>query len=319
MQDGGFHFWGMAKHTRPNPRIEALLSGNMHIDAFDALEAYARYNRDLEYLASGGDYAALGYSESRKRSMPQSIIVGNGDAFQIVSKVRDSEGIDAVYDYTNSGSNAPSIGYLELTGVMRTEGGPSSYGVAQTAHWVTHMANDPALEGVILRVRSGGGESMSMDILRTAIQSSSKPIVAYIDRAGSAAYGGIIDADELIASSPRARTGSLGSYISLDRKAIKKYSKNIIDVYSELSPDKNYEFREVFKGNMEPLIAMVRTDATEFREAVREARPLRGSAGTIEKTLSGGMFPAQEAKQRGLIDGVGTLSYAIRRVRALAA
>ena len=305
--------------THENRHVEALLTGRLHIDAWDALEAYAKYQEQLAYLRAGGSYAELGFGESRRAARPQFVLSDEtGHAFEVRAEETLDPQITPRGDINGFADGKKVIAMLTLSGVMRSESGPSAPGVAQLADQIMMLGNDPAVSGILLRVRSGGGESMSADLLRVGIQGSRAPVVVLADRMGSAAVYGTLDAAEIIASSDRARVGSIGSLISVNSKLLKQYSKEVVDHYSDLSPDKNLEFRELLKGNLEPLLAMVRTDAEEFREDVRRHRPLQGSAATVEKTLSGGMFAAQEAKARGLVDGVGGLAYVIRRVRSYA-
>jgi ClpP class serine protease len=56
---------------------------------------------------------------------------------------------------------------------------------------------------------------------------------------------------------------------------------------------------------------------TQFHNEVKSARRLTGSASNIVKTLSGAMFPANEAKQRGLVDSIGNFQYAMKRAKKM--
>lgn len=53
-----------------------------------------------------------------------------------------------------------------------------------------------------------------------------------------------------------------------------------------------------------------------FQSEVAKFRNLSGSDEYKEKTLSGGMFYANEAKNRGLVDYIGTKNDALRRLRS---
>jgi ClpP class serine protease len=99
----------------------------------------------------------------------------------------------------------------------------------------------------------------------------------------------------------------------VDKEIAKWYSENVDDIYSEVSQDKNAEWRAYLKGDTKPLQTIVTQNAKLFQQEVTKYRPLNYDK---ETTLRGGMFFAQDAKKRGLIDGVGTLGYAMSRLEA---
>ena len=61
---------------------------------------------------------------------------------------------------------------------------------------------------------------------------------------------------------------------------------------------------------------MVNRSAELFQREVRKYRSLKGSDDYQAQTLAGGMFDANIARNRGLIDGIGTLNYALKRLQS---
>jgi len=53
-----------------------------------------------------------------------------------------------------------------------------------------------------------------------------------------------------------------------------------------------------------------------FMKEVKKHRKLKGDTKTRKETLSGAMFLSDDAKERGLIDGIGTFNYALKRINS---
>lgn len=92
-----------------------------------------------------------------------------------------------------------------------------------------------------------------------------------------------------------------------------------MDIYGEDAPNKNGDFRAALGGDYSKLQKRVSDLTRAFHDEIKRDRPLRGSEDMIKETLSGSMFAAMEAKKRGLIDAIGNLPYAIKRVNSLKA
>ena len=120
--------------------------------------------------------------------------------------------------------------------------------------------------------------------------------------------------DEVIASSNSSQFGSIGAYISISKEMLKEVSENFIHIYADNSGDKNADLRKAFTGDLSGIQEKVNRVSKEFRDAVMADRVLKGNESRIEKTLSGGMFDASEAKSRGLSDMTGDLLTAVRRL-----
>ncbi|MCB0636447.1 MAG: S49 family peptidase, partial [Lewinella sp.] len=98
-----------------------------------------------------------------------------------------------------------------------------------------------------------------------------------------------------------------------------KYNAVFEDIYASKSTNKNAAFRAFLQGNLSLLRNELEATNEEFLNAVMEYRALKGSERTIEHTLSGAMFDAKTARRRGLVDGIGGMDYAIKRLMAAVA
>lgn len=288
-----------------NQKIERLIKAGVHqgmmIDARYGMQQLNRYLEDLSLLEMGVPFSELGISKRRESSNPFLIFAAGTQDEQTLpfSELRTRDGVVAV---------------LRLTGTMRSEDGISSQGVTSFIDNLRMANQSPNVIGAVVEVNSGGGESTAGQMVNAAISDFTKPIIAVAQFMGSAAYMGALNADAILAENEHAEIGSIGSYVTLANGIADWYNRNFTDYYAEQSTQKNIEFRELLKGNTEPLQQMVNDGAQKFMDMVAAKRNLGSNS---ESTLQGGMFFAQEAFDRGLIDGMGTTYDAARLIVAV--
>lgn len=288
---------------RPNRDIDNfILSGEFEIEEMWAWDQLAQYMNDLHALSLGAEFSELGISQRRHASMPSLIVQSaTGPRF-----VRDSAVISKPEE-TPPGSFA----HLRLTGVMRSQDGLSSRGVTSLVNDIQAAYQNDNIEGILLEVNSGGGESLAGTILQGALADAPKPVVVYAHMMASAALRATLPATEIVASGEGAQAGSIGTFITLDRSFAEWYNTWYEDLYADKSENKNREFRDFLKGNRETLQKSINKSNEVFLQEVQAYRPLRRD---VEHTLSGAMFNAREAKSRGLVDSIGSLTYATQRL-----
>lgn len=243
----------------------------------------------------------IDFSARRESSMP-AIISAEG---QLITRGADFKN-----------SLPGSILHLKMSGTMRSEDGLCSRGINSLITDMYDGFSTKNIDGIFMEVDSGGGESAAGHKLHNAMLDKNKPVLVFGHRSGSAAVMGTLAADEIVGAGPSSEFGSVGTYISLDKKFIEWYKENVEDIYADVSGDKNGAFRAKINGDSEPLRKMVTKHAKMFQSEVAKYRGLTGSDEYKEKTLSGGMFYANEAKNRGLIDYIGTKNDALRRLRS---
>lgn len=201
---------------------------------------------------------------------------------------------------------------LFLNDYMSVQGGLCQMGVQELANNLLFYRDNPNIEGAILEVNSGGGEAMAGQIMFNAIRDFKKPVVAYVHTAGSAAYMAISGVKEIIASGELSRLGSIGAFVSLDKKFLQAYKERFDDIYSDLSSDKNSGVRSYIEtGDSTGIKAMLNESVLAFQSMVETNRPIKKK----EETLRGGMFQGKDAKSRGLADMLGSEELAIKRLR----
>ncbi|TXH43973.1 MAG: hypothetical protein E6Q97_33395 [Desulfurellales bacterium] len=290
-----------------NPKIEAFLTANTRLEIeFDfGFSEFNRYLEDVALVQSGVPYAELGISERRASFRPL-IIASDASAYRLTDDV-----------FYESDTKPGSIALLKLSGVMRTEGGISNPGIEGLANQLRAAYANDNIAGIILETRSGGGESLSGSLLKSVLSERNKPVIGFAHIAASAAYRALSGTDEIIASSDAAEFGSIGTFYTIDEKTLSEYRERFKDFYGSNAPNKNGAFRAMLGGDYSKIQKEADELTARFHEEIAKDRPLQGSAAKIADTLGGGMFDARDAKKRGLIDGIGNLQYALKRLEAL--
>lgn len=286
-----------------NRDIETWLfsAGLLALDWDTGIAALQQYQEELVMLRAGAKYSDLGIGARREAAMP-GIITAAGTRVDDPSMLRNTSA-------TPSGSFA----HLKLTGVMRSQDGLSTRGISTLTQDLAMAASNTNIVGVLLEVNSGGGEVTAAQMLMAALDGYSKPVVSWAHLMASGAYYGSLPAEEIIASTDGAMVGSIGTMISLPRNFADYYKNNYVDLYATSSTRKNEDFRAFLDGDLGPLRkGLDRTNDT-FHAEVKKYRSLSGN---VEDTLSGAMFQAKEARRRGLVDGIGGMEYAMKRLHA---
>ena len=280
---------GKIPHAR---NIDALIcSATWEIDPVYGQAELNRYLSDLDAVASGVPFSELGYSHRRESQRPQILPLS----------------APARYNGTGSHSQQSTrqIMVLTLEGIMRSRDGFSSNGVNTLVGHLQAAEIAENIGGVILKVNSGGGESLAGTMLQSAIRDMTKPVLILADFMASAAVRGTLDAPYVWATSRAAEIGSIGTMVSINREVAKYYRDNVEEIYAQQSTDKNREWREYLAGNRAPLTESI----TEHNEVfISEAREKRGIK---DEALTGKMFHADKAQSLGLIDRVGTFKQAV--------
>lgn len=179
------------------------------------------------------------------------------------------------------------------------------------------QANDnPSVSAIVLQIDSPGGAVDGTQQFANAVKNSAKPVVAYVNgmMCSAAMWIGSAAATR-IASSNTDVIGSIGTMASwkdysgyLNQMGIKTH-----EIYATDSTNKNLQFREANQGNYEPMVKTWLDPLNgEFTGAIQENLP------NVDKTvLNGSHYIAKTAKQKGLVDKIGTFETAVKTAMKL--
>ena len=194
-----------------------------------------------------------------------------------------------------------------------------------------HVADDPAVKAIVLRVDSPGGTVSGSDEIHNRLSRllADRELPVVVSMGGLAASGGYYVAmanggrDDVIFAEPATLTGSIGVIIPhFDlSKMLKRFDVRDDSVASGplkemLSPTKD-RTPELADRERRLLKALVDDMFVRFKEIVRAGRP-KLDAEAVDKVATGQIFTAQQAKEAGLVDRIGFLEDAVARAVELA-
>lgn len=284
-----------------------FLHGEFHIELNFAQAELFNYLEEIRLVQSGVPYAELGIATRRHKAAPSVLQLTQSG----VRTVGDSK-VLADSSLTPQGSFA----HLKLFGTMRSQDGASTRGIDSLIADINSAFQNENIQGILLEANTGGGESTAGQMLQGALADAPKPVVVYAHQLASAGIMGTLPASEIIASTKGSKFGSIGTFISIDKRFAQWYQSNVTDIYADKSSNKNKEFRDFLAGDFTALKKSLNQSNDRFLADVQAFRTLKGEASTIEHTLSGAMFEAGAAKSKGLIDSIGGFQYALKRLSA---
>ncbi|MDD5556045.1 MAG: signal peptide peptidase SppA [bacterium] len=195
-------------------------------------------------------------------------------------------------------------------------------GTAQTVvAQLRRAARDDAVKAVLLEIDSPGGSVAASDLIHhevRKVRAAGKPVIASIgDMGTSGAYYVAVAADRIIAQ-PTAVTGNIGVIL---------HGMNIEGLLEKIGV-RDVTYKE---GSMKDILSPTRPATPEEEEVIRnltdavyrrftalvaEGRGLGGER--VAAVSDGRILVATEAKEAGLIDGIGYLDDALAEAAGLA-
>ncbi len=186
-------------------------------------------------------------------------------------------------------------------------------GMDAMSEQMRRMANDQRVSSVILDFQSPGGQVTGNEDLADGISylASRKPVVSYVNGLCCSGAYSLASRTHHIVSGSMGEIGSVGVMISyLDfTKMMREAGVEQIVIRSSLSPEKNkFNFAEPTTADISLIQdEMLDPIAKRFVAAVKKARPQVKST-----AMEGAVYMADEARQLGLIDTLGTFEDAVK-------
>ena len=221
--------------------------------------------------------------------------------------------------------NAPNIAVLYAEGdIVDTNSGSSpmsgsSEGIVgdEMAPLIIEMAEDEDVDGLVLRVNSGGGSAFASEQIWEALEvfkASGKPFVVSMgDYAASGGYYISSGADEIFAE-PTTITGSIGIFglKPTVKKALNKVGVNV----SSVSTSPNGIFMSLYEPST-PYQRVAFQSSVNRGYELFVGRCAKGRSKTVDEIkqiAEGRVWDAVTAKKIGLVDKLGSLDDAIKAV-----
>jgi protease-4 len=186
---------------------------------------------------------------------------------------------------------------------------------------IQKIAKDDNIKGVVLRVNSPGGSAFASEQIYHELQKlkAKKPLVVSMgDYAASGGYYIAANADKIIAQ-PNTITGSIGIYgmVPNIRKAL---NEKVGVTFDEVKTAEHANFFNLTNDWDELESSKVQQHVEKgyniFLDRVAKGRKMDTAA--VNKIARGRVWTGQDALQLGLVDELGGLDIAIKRVKDLA-
>lgn len=188
-------------------------------------------------------------------------------------------------------------------------------GGLSTANLIRKAREDDAIKAIVLRVDSPGGSAFGSELIRRELEltrTAGKPVVVSMGNvAASGGYWISMAADEVIADAATV-TGSIGVFAIFPtaEKVIEKIGVHtggttttwLGDAFNPLRP-MNPRFGEVIQAGINNIYLDFTTKAAVARKTTQKK---------IDEVAQGRVWTGAQAKERGLIDTVGSFTDALK-------
>ncbi len=206
------------------------------------------------------------------------------------------------------------VGIVVAQGAI-TEGDqpPGTIGAESLSKLLRKARRDDNIKAVVLRIDSGGGSAFASEVIRQemlALKESGKPVV--VSMANVAASGGYwiaMGADE-VWSYPNTITGSIGIFgflptfqDSLDAIGVNTDGFGVTPLAGAFRVDK-----ELPESARRVIQSIIEHGYEQFIELVAEYRGK--TTGEVDEIAQGRVWTGTQARDRGLVDQLGTLEAA---------
>ena len=222
------------------------------------------------------------------------------------------------YDYL---SRHPQRAFGDAVGVIVAagsitdgSGGPGVVGGRSTANLIRQAREDDSVKAVVLRVDSPGGSAYGSELIRRELEltrAAGKPVVVSMGSvAASGGYWISMAADEVIAD-PATITGSIGVFALLPTadKVVDKLGIHTDGVTTTWLADAYNPLRPLDPRFGQLVQASINNVYSEFTGKAAAAR--KTTQAKIDEVGQGRVWTGAQAKERGLVDRLGSYNDAL--------
>jgi len=308
-------------------------------DAFLYNALWANYTAEVEKFRK----LPAGTIDQDIARLPEILTAANGNAAQVALNAKLVDGIktrDEVREMlAKSGARDvenktfrqvsfndylarhPQKMFGDAVGVIVAEGsisdgtsGPGSIGGLSTANLIRRARNDDQVKAVVLRVDSPGGSAYGSELIRRELEltrAAGKPVV--VSMGGVAASGGYwisMASDEVIAD-PSTVTGSIGVFAILPtaEKVADKLGIHTVGTTTTWLADSYNPLRPLDPRFGQLIQSSINHIYSDFTTKAAAARKMPVAA--VDAVAQGRVWTGAQAKERGLVDRLGSYNDAL--------
>lgn len=213
-------------------------------------------------------------------------------------------------------ASGDAIGVVVAEGEIVAGDAPAgTIGGRSTAELIRKARENPAIKAVVLRVNSPGGDAFGSELVRRELEltrAAGKPVVVSMgDLAASGGYWITMSSDEVVAD-PATITGSIGVFAMLPTadKLLDKlpvHTGGVTTTWLTGAYDPRRPLDPRFAGLVQRAIEHTYTDFITKAAAARKTTPDK-----IDAVAQGRVWTGAQAKDRGLVDKLGSFGDALK-------
>jgi protease-4 len=212
-----------------------------------------------------------------------------------------------------------SVAIVDMIGPVMKYGDWCNYGALEIVNALRVADNNPNIIGTVFNIDSPGGAVSAIGPFIEFGKTKKKPVQGLVDQCASLGFWALCAvADHKMAdNNVSASIGSVGVVLSYadNRKYLESLGYVFHEVYATESEYKNKAFQLMLEGKYE----MIKKEhlsplAIKFQEGVRV-----GCSNLKEEigVLTGKTFGADQAKEYGMIDAIGSRDQAVQNVHIM--
>jgi protease-4 len=204
-----------------------------------------------------------------------------------------------------------NVALIPIKGTISTTGSKdiwSSSGVKseKIVEWIKEAEKNDAIKAIMLNIDSGGGTPVGTAEIADAVKTAKKPTVAVIHEIGASGAYWVASASDVIFANRLSTVGSIGVRASYLEFAGLMHDYNV--TYRRLVAGKYKDIKSPFK-EMSPAEQKLVQDKLDrlHNIFIHEVAANRGlDVEHVRELATGYVFLGVEAKEKGLIDFIGT-------------
>lgn len=257
----------------------------------------------------------------KTREELRQLLLGMGAKDEVTKSFKQIDFQDYLQNQSQFGFG-PAVAVIVAQGEISDGKAPAgSIGGQSTSNLIRKAREDDQVKAVVLRVDSPGGSAFGSELIRQELEltrKAGKPVVVSMSNvAASGGYWISMSSDEVIADAATV-TGSIGVYAIFPtvEKVMDKIGVHsagttttwLADSFNPLRP-MNPKFAEVIQMGVGNIYSEFTRRAAQARKTTPEK---------IDAVAQGRVWTGEQAKERGLVDRIGSFKDAIDSAASLA-
>ncbi len=217
--------------------------------------------------------------------------------------------------YEEAWSSPPTLAVLQIEGTLMEggngNGNPLTGEISGSDHIIRQIRRakkDPHIEGLLLRLNSGGGSAVASDVIYEELlqfKNTGKPLIASVGSVCASGCYYLASAADLILGTENSVVGSIGIFGGkfVAKNTLEKLGINHETINSNEHADAKSILRQWNSKEVESIQQFMDTFYERFLNVVQKSRKIEKDS--LENLASGRVFLGSQAIENGLLDRIG--------------